>query len=252
MGSDNTKAKRWLVIVIGDRERHGPFEVTRRSLVFLLICLAILLTAVVAGSSWLCSRPFLTENSELKEDLANVRETIDLISKEKEDLLSENEQLRRQLEVSRTAIEETKNLTVAEKRKKAPVVPEKKKVEIVPPTPFVSVEEVQITYNADNSKLKIRFIIRKESDDEKYVSGHVFIVLNPAHGSSALRKVSPSVELIGRFPRLYKKGKNFSIARFKHIEGVFPSIADKNEYGSFSVLIYEDNGKLRLKKEMPL
>lgn len=251
MESGNTKAKRWLVIIIGDRERHGPFEVTRRLFIFLLVCLAIFLIVVVAGSAWLCSRPLLMDNRELQADLATARGTIDLMSTEKEELLGENEQLRRQLEISRTAIEKKRNLTVAEKRKKAPVVPAEKNVEITPPAPFISVEEVQIAHNADTQKLKIRFIIRKDCDEE-HISGYVFIILNPPPDSSALRRVSPSAELDGGFPRLYKKGENFAIARFKYIEGVFLSIPDKDKYSSFSVLIYEDNGNLRLNKELPL
>ena len=259
---NNTKAKSWFVIVIGERERHGPYEITRKALICLCLCLMTIFAVTVVGSSWFWSRSQIATGNELKEELAAARQAIDLISREREDLLGENGQLKKQIARSLTKkddhVKASKNedhVTVVvdkeEEEEEAPVSMKNDAV-VLSPGPFVSVEDIQITHNAESKKLKIRFVIRKESDDENYISGYVFIILNPGPGSSDLRKIYPTVELTEGYPQSYDKGENFSIARFKYIEGAFHSIADRGTYASFSVLVYEDNGTLRLKKEVPL
>ncbi len=243
------KAKSWFVIIIGDKERHRPFEITRRALVLLSICLMLFIAAIAAGSSWLYSRAYVSSNNEMTGELTAARQSIEQISQEKEGFLEEIEKLKEEIKTLRAR---GASLAAAVKQKEASVVAEAKKAQAVETKPFVSVEEMQIAYNADHKTLKIRFIIRNQSAGEDYTSGYVFIVLNPAPDSSAPRKVYPWVELINDLPRSHKRGENFSIARFKYIEGVFSSISDKNMYASVTILGYEDDGTLKLKKEVPL
>ncbi|TFG93361.1 MAG: hypothetical protein E4H15_01500 [Syntrophobacterales bacterium] len=242
------KAKSWFVIIIGDNERRGPFEVTQRAFILSIVCLMVVFTVIAAGSSWLCSRPYITSNKGLADELADARQSIELISREKESFSEEIKKLK------------TEIATPPEKRND--IVPGEGKGEItlatakndtaVEPKPFVSVEEIQIAYDEGEEKLKVRCTIKSQRIDERYVSGYVFIVLNPAPDSPALCKTSPVVELAGGFPRSYEKGEKFSIARFKYIEGVFPSISDRKKYTSVSVLVYADDGTLRLKKKLSL
>jgi len=232
---NDKKAKSWFVIIIGDNERRGPFEVTRRALVLSSVCLLALLAVITAGGSWLYSRPYVISHNELVEELATARQSVEMISREKESFSEEIERLKTKIEASRAKRE---NPAVAEAKKEA--------------KPFVSLEEMQIAYSEDNKTFKIRFIIRNQSAGDEYISGYVFILLNPAPGSSALRKCYPAVELVSGFPRSYKRGENFSIARFKYIEGVFPSISDRTKYASVSILVYADDGTLKLKEEVSL
>jgi len=242
------KAKSWFVIIIGDKERRGPFEVTRRALTLSIVCLMVVLVAIAAGSSWLYSRPYISTSNRLTEELTSARQSIELASREKEALSEKIEMLQAKIEAPR---EKRKNLVAAEEKKETALATVKKDA-AAGTQPFVSLEEIQIVYNAANKTLKVRFIIKSQSTDKDYISGYVFVILNPAHGSSVLHKSSPVVELAGGLPRFYKKGENFSIARFKHIEGVFPSISDRSKYTSVSVLVYADDGTLRLKKELSL
>jgi len=244
------KAKSWFVIIIGDKERHRPFEITRRALVLLSICLLLLIGAIAAGSSWLYGRAYVNSNNELTRELAAARQSIEQISQEKESLLEEIEKLKEEIQTLRA---KGASLAAVVKQKEASAVAEAKKSQaVVEAKPFVSVEEIQIAYNADHKTFKIRFIIRNQSAGEDYTSGYIFIVLNPAPDSSAPRRVYPWVELINGLPRSYKRGENFSIARFKYIEGVFSSISDRNIYASVTILGYGDDGTLRLKQEVPL
>ncbi len=235
---NDKKTKSWFVIIIGDNERPGPFEVTRRALIISSIFLVVVIAGIAAGSSWLYGRPYVTSNNELIDELATARQSIELLNQEKEDFSEEIERLQAKFETSPTK-RENQAATV-------------KVTRVVKTEPFVSLEEMKVTHNKDNKTLKIRFIIRSQSADEDYISGYVFIILNPVSGSSAPRKVSPAAELVGGLPQSYKKGENFYIARFKYIEGVFSSISDKSEYKSFSILVYANDGTLRLKKEIPL
>jgi len=236
------KAKSWFIIIIGDKERRGPFEVTRRALILSTACLMIVVAAIAAGSSLLYSRPYISASSRLTGELAVARQTIEETNREKETLSEEIKALQANIKASR---ERSSSPLAAGKRKEQAVAK-------VGAKPFVSLEEIQIVYNADNKTLKVRFIIKSQSTDEDYISGYVFIILNPAPGSSASYKSSPVVELADGVPRSYTKGENFSIARFKHIEGVFPSISDRSRYTSASILVYADDGTLRLKKELSL
>jgi hypothetical protein len=243
------KAKSWFVIIIGEKERHRPFEITRRALVLLSICLLLLIGAIAAGSSWLYSRAYVNSNNELTGELAAARQSIEQISQEKAGFLEEIEKLR---EETKTLRAKGASLAAAVKQKEASAAAEAKKAQAVAAKPFVSIEEMQIAYNADHKTLKVRFIIRNQSTGEDLSSGYVFIILNPAPDSSAPRRVYPWVELVNGLPRSHKRGENFSIARFKYIEGVFSSVSDRNMYTSVTILGYEDDGTLRLKQEVPL
>lgn len=247
---NDKKAKSWFVIIIGDNERRGPFEVTRRALVLSSVCLLAVLAGITAGGSWLYSRPYVISHNELVEELATARQSVEMISREKESFSEEIERLKTKIEASHARRENP--VAVETKKGAADVTAAAEKKAAVEVKSFVSLEEMQIAYSEDNKTFKIRFIIRNQSAGDDYISGYVFILLNPASGSSALRKCYPTVELVGGFPRSYKRGENFSIARFKYIEGVFPSISDRTQYASVSILVYADDGTLRLKEEVSL
>lgn len=248
MKNEKKARKSWFVIIIGDRERHGPFEITKRAISLSIICLIAVFALMAAGTSWLYSRSYIASNNRLAEELAGARESIDLISRKKESFAGEIKRLKAEIETPR---KKSQNLAAAEKKKELPVVAVKRDA-AVETKPFVSLDEVNIAYDAGNKTLKVRFIIKNQCSGKGYISGYVFVILNPAPGSSALHKSSPVVELAGGLPRSYKKGENFSIARFKHIEGIFPSISDRSTYTSASVLVYADDGTLRFKKELSL
>ena len=247
---NDKKTKSWFVIIIGDKERHGPFEITRRALALSIACLMAVLVVIAAGSFWLYSRSYITSNNKLAEELADARQSIELVSQEKENFSREIEKLKAELETPR---EKGKELASDKGKKAVPVAAAAvKKSVAVESKPFVSLEEIQIAYDADGKRFKVRFIIRNQSASEDYISGYIFIILNPAPGSSTLRRSSPVAELAGGLPRSYKGGENFSIARFKYIEGIFHSISDRDKYGSVTILVYAGDGALRLKKELSL
>ena len=248
MKNDKKARKSWFVIIIGDKERRGPFEITRRALILSIICLIAVFAVMAAGSSWLYSRSYIATNNRLVEELAAARQSIELISREKESFSEEIKKLKSEGE---TAREKRKTLASDEKKKELTGAAAKNDT-AVETKPFVSLEEIQIAYDAGNKTLKVRFIIKSQRTDEDYISGYVFIILNPAPGSSTLHKSSPVAGLADGVPQSYNKGVNFSIARFKYIEGVFPSISDRSKYTSVSILVYADDGTLRFKKELSL
>jgi len=248
MKNSRKARKSWFVIIIGDKKRHQPFEVTQRALIVSALCLIGVLAVISAGSSWLFSRPYIVSNSRLTEKLATARQSITVMTRENENCSEEIETLRAQLETPR----EKRKTPVSEKETKKNTVAVVKGDAAVETKPFVSLEGIQIVYDTDKERLKVRFIIANQAPGDGYISGYVFVILNPAPGSSALHKSSPVTELAGGLPRFYNRGEDFTIARFKHIEGIFPSISDRSRYSSLSVLVYADDGKLRLKKELSL
>ncbi len=234
------KSKSWRVIIIGDRKRHGPFKVTKRVLILLSVCL-IALPAITCGF-WLYSRSCAISNDKLAAELATVRQSVALISQEKDELSEEAKTLMTEIEAlhqKQGALE-----TVGKKKELKPVIAKSE--------PFVSIEKIQIKYDESNKTLKVRFMIKSQDAEGNYVSGYAFAILNPAPGSSSLCRIYPNAPLANGLPETHKQGEYFYIARFKHMEGVFAPIPDKSMYGSVSILVYAKDGALRLKKELSL
>lgn len=236
------KTKSWRVIIIGDRKRHGPFKITGRALVMLSICLIATLFAAIACSLWLYSRSCAVSNDKLAEELATARQAIVLISQERNEFLEEAKTLRAEIKALRKS---QVTLATGEKKKASKPV-------IAKSEPFVSLEQIQITYDESGKTLGVRFIIKSQDPDGDYVSGYAFVVLTPAPGSPGPCKIYPNVPIVNGVPESYRQGEYFYIARFKHMEGIFVSISDKSRYGSVSILIYAKDGTLRLKKELSL
>ncbi len=241
------KARSWFVIIIGDRKRYGPLRVTRRLLIALFLCLAAMIVVAAACGSLLYNRQYVKLNDKLSGELNLTKQKLDLVSQERDGFAVEVGLLKARVEVN-NAKKDTP--LTADKKKDPAVSPEKEMVSDA--IPFVSVEAVKISHDRETKTMKVRCIIKNDCSSKGYISGYVFIILNPAVGSSAERKTSPVVTLASGLPVSYKKGENFSIARFKHIEGRFHSILEKSDYASASFLVYDDGGKLRLKKDFPL
>lgn len=243
------KTKSWRVIIIGDRKRHGPFKITGRALVMLSICLIATLFAAIACSLWLYSRSCAVSNDKLAGELATARQAIVLISQERNEFLEEAETLRAEIKALRKS---QVILATGEKKKALMTSAAEKKDKEVKNEPFISLEQIQITYDESGKTLGVRFMIKSQDPDGDYVSGYAFVVLTPAPGSPGPCKIYPNVPIVNGVPESYRQGEYFYIARFKHMEGIFVSISDKSRYGSVSILIYAKDGTLRLKKELSL
>jgi len=237
---DDKKNKSWRVIIIGDRKRHGPFKVTKRVLILLSVCL-IALPAITCGF-WLYSRSCAISNDKLSAELATVRQSVALISQEKDELSEEAKTL--MTEIEKLHKKQGAIKTVVKKKALKPVIAKSE--------PFVSIEKIQIKYDESNKTLKVRFMIKSQDAEGDYISGYAFAILNPAPGSSSPCRIYPNAPLANGLPETHKQGEYFYIARFKHMEGVFAPIPDKKMYGSVSILVYAKDGTLKLKKELSL
>ena len=237
---NDKKTNSWRVIIIGDRNRHGPFKVTRRFLVLLSVCLIAL--PAIAGGFWLYSRSCAISNDNLTGELATARQSIAIISRERAEFLEEAETLRAEI---KALYKKQRTLdTVGKKKELKPVIAKSE--------PFVSIEKIQIKHDKSNKTLKVRFMIKSRDVEGDYVSGYTFVILNPAPDSSVPCKIYPNTPIVNGLPESYRQGEYFYIARFKHMEGVFASISDESRYGLVSILVYAKDGTLKLKKELSL
>jgi len=243
---DDKKTKSWRVIIIGDRKRHGSFKVTKRVLVLLSVCLIAL--PAIAGGFWLYSRSCAISNDKLAGELAVARQSIALISQERDELSEEAETLSAEIK----ALHKEQVILATVEKKKELTSASAKSDDEAKNKPFTSLDQVKITYDKSDKTLKVRFIIKNQDAKGAYISGYVFVILNPAPDSSSPCKIYPKVALVNGLPGTYKRGEYFYIARFKHMEGIFAPISDKSRYGSVSILVYAKDGALRVKKELPL
>jgi hypothetical protein len=108
----------------------------------------------------------------------------------------------------------------------------------------VSVEKLEISQEAGGHLLEYRFVLTNIDPQGNRVKGYTFVVLEPEEGSEQPPVVSPSVPLEHGRPAVFKKGKYFSIIRFKPVSGSFPDGEAMESYESATVYVYSEDGNL--------
>jgi hypothetical protein len=136
--------------------------------------------------------------------------------------------------------EETKPVTEATARKTTQTVEKPRAVSAA----RVSVDRLQIRPAAEGPFLEYAFIIKNVDPQGRRMKGYTFVVLHPRQDSQAEPAVSPKTPLDGEMPANYKKGKYFSIIRFKPVEGTFPDTTAIEPFETATVYVYSETGSL--------
>ena len=258
----------WTLLLIGELGNTMSFRLSKSLIATLMACaVASLALMVFLIVSYYGVR---TENKGLKRDLESIRADLVEANKGKERALVRLMVLEGPVKPDDEKEEPSSSQKPPEKAPEGPsspgpvreetkdVVPEPVKPVEVPssaesieaaaeaPGPMtperVSVEKLEINQGAGGHLLAYRFVLTNIDPQGNRVKGYTFVVLNPEKGSEQPSVVSPSVPLEDGKPAVFKKGKYFSITRFKPVSGSFPDGEAMESYESATVYVYSEDG----------
>ena len=120
-------------------------------------------------------------------------------------------------------------------------------------TPYdVSMEDFEVTRVKYNNSLRIRFIIKNNSDVAQPVSGNIFMILKPDDLQEREWLPVPTVPLTSGMPTESKRGQYFSIRRYKTVRFIVTDQPDYTKYKKATIIVYSSEGALICEKDFLL
>lgn len=255
------RIRRWSLMFVGDHGEIisvGRFKLMAISLVFVMI-----IVVASAACLYFFSKSNIQENLNLKNALGSLQQKVEALQDEKDILM-----VRIVMAESKLEPKQDKNQKKLAKSLNAPIASVKKRTDIkigvsgTPAKPVqtkklqaVDVKDVTVRHELlgiGGSSLKIKFSLSKIDQNPENVSGRAFVVLKHDEDDKDQWLVLPSVPLISGKPSRIKRGKYFSIARFKsmHFEKNYLDVPKL--FKNMTVYIFGKTGALMLKKEFPI
>lgn len=108
------------------------------------------------------------------------------------------------------------------------------------------VEKFEIWREPKNNSMA--FNLKLRNIDGRRIEGYTFVVLKPEKGSQEPFRSWPETSFKDAKPMFFKKGKFFSIIRFKFIYGAFSDIETIESFKTATVYAYSKTGRLLLEK----
>ena len=255
------RAGSWSVLLLED---HGQMVLLGK-LKRLVIPLALVLIIATVSFVWL-----LIVFKSTREDNRNLSNALDISRQKIISLRDEKDLLMVRLVVAESKIKNSAADILTDKSPsveagansgdvgKRGSLPHEKKVE--EKTAFIQPEKLQKTvikdfivlFEPDTSALKVQFKIIKTFQSSQPLSGYVFAILkqNKANQNSWL--IFPSVPLVSGKPAMFKKGRYFSILRFKTIKFRLQNETNPKRFKNATVFVFAKTGKLLLEKSFPV
>jgi hypothetical protein len=255
------RIRRWSLMFVGD---HGEIVSVGR---FKLMAISLVFVMIIVVASAVClyffSKSNIKENRKLKNTLASTQQKVEDLQSEKDVLM-----VRLVMAESKLKQKQSNNQKQTAKSLNAPIASVKRKTDIktsiaeTPAKPVktkklqaVDVKDVTVRHELleiGGSSLRIKFTLNKVEQSPETVSGRAFVVLKHDEDDKDQWLVLPSVPLISGKPSRIKRGKYFSIARFKsmHFEKNYLDVPKL--FKNMTVFIYNNTGALMLKKEFPI
>ena len=112
----------------------------------------------------------------------------------------------------------------------------------------VQATDIKMIINKANRRIGFSFILRNTVKAKKPISGTSFIVLKNDHDSMAY----PAIKLRRGRPVNFRKGRPFYVSRFKTVRHRLNDIENFEEYTEATILVYSQNGRLLIDKDIPI
>jgi gas vesicle protein len=265
--------RRWTLLFIGD---HGNVVTLKRFKAIVLGAGFLFLVAIGAVAVLLfMHQRALDENQGFRSRIENFQKKIDTLRHEKEILMARlvlaeskaKENTPKQLqskadsntEDQRTAESEPESKTearevtgkkpsVASATPPKPVLPEARDAE---PEFSVTVENFKISRVSGSADVNAEFRIKNTGPQSQKVSGHAVVVLKGNEIPKHKWLVMPAVSMVGDRPS-GKRGKRFSIQRFRTMRFTFRAPGDTGEFQTAAVYIFLKTGELVLQQDFPV
>ena len=115
----------------------------------------------------------------------------------------------------------------------------------------VAVEDFSVAYEPDGKNLNAQFKIKNAGPESQPVSGRTVLVLKGDDLPTNQWLVMPAVTMAGEVPS-GKKGKLFSIRRFRTMNFTFKSPDYFDEFQTAVVYVFLRSGELLLEEDFPV
>ena len=269
--------RRWTLLFIGD---HGDVIALKRFKAIVITATIIFFGVICAGAIlFLVNHNTVSKNKELQRFLEKSKVQIESLRQEKEVLMA-----RLVIAESKAKEKNTEDQKSEAKINSGDPIPpktppilkelEKKADQKIPPLPettpskpeavataepepepesvlSVAVENFSIAYEQGTEKLNAQFKIKNTSSPSQAVSGHTVVVLKGEDLPIDQWLVMPAVTMAGDIPS-GKRGKTFSIQRFRTMNFTFETPEYFNELHTAVVYVFLKSGELILEQDFPV
>lgn len=268
------KSKRWTLLVVNDQGRVLPF---RRFKGLITLSLLLFVASLIATAAlYFFYEKAIRENLQLKNTLAvsrkqagtlrdnNEKLTTRLVVAESrlEDILSEIENKTDDMKarpadnVSDAGTESTTPSDPETIAAAAPAIPEKSADEpleaILEAKPsIVDIEAFKVMRKEGSSQLGVQFMIKNVASGSDPVSGYAFVLLKDGADDPEKWLMFPKVDIVSGKPANIKKGRHFSIARFKTVT-LYSEDEPPEKIIVAIVMVFGMSGELVLEKKFPM
>jgi hypothetical protein len=265
--------RRWTLLFIGD---HGNVITLKRfrAIVLATACVFLLTIGALAILIFLNAGAH-KENQEFKKRIEDSRERIETLRHEKEILMARlvlsESKIKASIskghpgQVSKNTTDPVKPKLPATPKTETPKVNKKKPsvpqtIQSVPtgletpdsePVFSVAVENFIVSQASDSPDLNAQFKIKNTTPESQKVAGHAVVVLKSNDLPKHKWLVMPAVGLVGDKPS-GKKGKRFSIQRFRTMNLTSRTPKHSDEFQTAAVYVYLKSGELLLEEDFPV
>ena len=265
--------RRWTLLFIGD---HGNVIALKRFKAIVIAAVLIFFSVICAGAIlFFVNHETVAKNKELQRFLEKSKTQIETLRHEKEVLMArlviaeskanknsaEGRQSQGKMDTADQitpkpqAVLKEPAQKVDQKIPPAPAIiqPEPVAAETAESDPVLSVavENFSVSYEPDSENLKAQFKIKNTSPQSQPVSGHTVIVLKGDDLPKNQWLVIPEVSMVGDMPS-GKRGKTFSIQRFRTMNFTFKTPDYFDEFQTAVVYVFLKSGELLLEEDFPV
>jgi len=108
----------------------------------------------------------------------------------------------------------------------------------------IKIEDVQV-YPQDHG-ISLEFKLTNITADERTLNGYLMVIAEHKSHEIDLYGTFPELNLNRSQPVMYNLGDSYSIRRFKQVDAVVPLKDNPENYTSFKILAFNDNGEILL------
>ena len=265
--------RRWTLLFIGD---HGNV-ITLKWFKSIVLAAGVLFFVAIGAVAVLIfmNKAMLDENQGFRNRIENFQNKIEMLRHEKEILMArlvlaeskvkenapKSQPSQAELNTDDQITPESQTalkIETVEVNKKMPSVPE-----TTPPQPAslesrdaepvfsVAVENFKVSRVSGSANVNAEFRIKNTSPESQKVSGHAVVVLKGNDLPKHKWLVIPAVDLVGERPS-GKRGKRFSIQRFRTMRFTSGTTGDSGEFQTAAVYIFLKTGELVLQQDFPV
>ena len=232
------KTRQWTIVLVDD---YGKIIFFRRFKEAVILSASMLIvTVLVAVILFFLYNNTQNDNKKLQIILSASQEKVNFL-RHKNDILMAS------LVISESKVKENSTKKQTDKK---PILEDEKSVLEDKKTAIVSVDNFNVYYDKNTNILKVQYIVKKTSLNEK-IAGHTVAVLKNNMANQNEWIVLPQSNLIKGKPS-GKTGQRFIISNLKKVNFKVTQLPNPNQFNKATVFVFSKKGELLLEKDFPI